>query len=89
MSRGLLGRVPWVAVVFVLLAAYPLVPGLNEGQSLPELARRIVEACLEACRTCGEECERHAHHHEHCRVCAEACHRCEQACQDALAALPF
>lgn len=30
MSRGLLGRIPWVAVAFVLLAAYPLIPGLNE-----------------------------------------------------------
>jgi hypothetical protein len=47
-----------------------------------------VEACLEACRTCGEECERHADHHDHCRVCAEACRRCEQACEDALSALP-
>ncbi len=53
----------------------------------PQLARAVVQACAEACRACGEECERHAGHHEHCRVCAEACRHCEEACQDALSAL--
>ena len=33
----------------------------------------------------GDECERHAEHHDHCRVCADACRRCEQACNDLLA----
>ncbi len=37
-------------------------------------------ACREACRICGSECEGHADHMEHCRVCARACQRCEQAC---------
>lgn len=46
----------------------------------PELARTALQACAEACRVCGEECERHASHHEHCRVCAEVCRRCEEAC---------
>src|SRR5512133_992330 len=38
----------------------------RQTEFVPEVARRVVEACLEACRTCGEERERHAHHHEHC-----------------------
>lgn len=46
-----------------------------------------LEACREACSTCGEECDRHAGHHQHCRVCAEACRRCEQACSDLLGAM--
>jgi hypothetical protein len=46
-----------------------------------------LEACRGVCRTCAEECERHADHHEHCRVCAEACRRCEQACEELLAAM--
>ena len=46
-----------------------------------------LEACREACRTCAEECERHAGMHEHCRICAEACRRCEQACQALLDAM--
>jgi hypothetical protein len=50
----------------------------------PELARPVVQACANACRVCREECERHADHHEHCRVCADACQRCEQACIDVL-----
>ena len=46
----------------------------------PQLARHILEACAQACRICGDECEQHAEHHEHCRVCADACRRCEDAC---------
>jgi hypothetical protein len=45
------------------------------------LARSMLDACVQACRICAEECERHAPHHEHCRVC-EACRRCEQACEE-------
>jgi hypothetical protein len=53
----------------------------------PQLARNMLEACAEACRVCGEECERHGGHHEHCRVCAEACRRCQQACEDLLSSI--
>ena len=52
-----------------------------------EVLRRVIGACEIACRTCAEECARHADHHEHCRVCGEACQRCERACQDALQTL--
>ena len=52
----------------------------------PELTRAALTACRDACRRCGEECERHADMHEHCRICAEACRRCEQACDRLLAA---
>jgi len=51
------------------------------------LTRPLLQACVTACRSSGDECERHAAHHEHCRVCAEACRRCEQACQGLLAAM--
>ena len=30
------------------------------------------------------ECQRHASHHGHCRICADACRKCEVACQQAL-----
>ena len=43
-----------------------------------------LQACLQACRACGAECQKHAHHHQHCAVCAEACRRCEQACNQLL-----
>ena len=46
-----------------------------------------LEACLAACRASAAECERHAHHHEHCRLCAEECRRCERACSELLGAL--
>ena len=51
------------------------------------LTRPLLEACVAICQSCGDECERHAQHHAHCRVCAEACRRCEQACRELLAAL--
>jgi hypothetical protein len=51
------------------------------------LVRPLLQACLEACRACGTECQRHAGHMEHCRVCAEACRRCESACRAMLDSL--
>jgi uncharacterized membrane protein len=49
------------------------------------VTRPLLEACAATCRSCGDECERHAQMHEHCRMCAEACRRCERACRDLLA----
>lgn len=46
------------------------------------LTRAVLEACAQACKACGDECARHAGHHEHCRVCAEACRRCARACRE-------
>jgi hypothetical protein len=51
------------------------------------VTRPLLEACVAACRSCGDECERHAGRYEHCRVCAEACRRCEQACRQLVAAM--
>ncbi|PPD46126.1 MAG: four-helix bundle copper-binding protein [Methylocystis sp.] len=53
--------------------------GSNEA-----LIRTALEGCAMACKICGDECDRHAQHHEHCRICAESCRRCEEACRDAL-----
>ena len=52
----------------------------------PDTQLRALDACLTACRACAAECERHAHHHEHCRLSAEECRRCERACANLLAA---
>ena len=51
------------------------------------ITRPLLEACVATCKSCGDECERHAQHHEHCRICLEACRRCEQACQELLVVL--
>jgi hypothetical protein len=45
----------------------------------------LLKACVRICKSCGDECELHAQHHLHCRVCLEACRRCEQACRELLA----
>ena len=51
------------------------------------VTRALLEACVVTCKSSGDECERHAHLHEHCRVCAEACRHCQQACRELLAAM--
>lgn len=51
------------------------------------VSKAQLEACRQACATCAEECEGHAEHHEHCRLCAEACRSCEQACERLLDAM--
>jgi hypothetical protein len=58
-------------------------------QTQPDRAsqRAALEACLAACRASADECDRHADHHEHCRLCAAECRRCIQACEDLLAGL--
>lgn len=49
----------------------------------PRMIRAALQACAEACRLCGDECDTHGQHGmEHCRICAEACGRCEHACND-------
>ncbi len=50
-----------------------------------EVLRAAIQACELACRTCGEECRKHAQNHDHCRICADACIRCADACRDAIA----
>ena len=52
-----------------------------------DVTRPLLEACIAACRSCGDECERHADHMEHCRICAEQCRSCEEACRSLLAAM--
>src|SRR6185437_8726392 len=37
------------------------------------LVRVVLEACAVASKRCAVECQLHAEHHEHCRVCAQAC----------------
>jgi hypothetical protein len=51
------------------------------------VTRPLLDACVAICKSCGDECERHAQMYEHCRLCQQACRRCEQACRQLLAAL--
>jgi hypothetical protein len=44
------------------------------------VTQRSLEACIRACAASAEECEKHAHHHEHCRVCVEVTRACAAAC---------
>jgi hypothetical protein len=52
-----------------------------------DVTRPLLQACIAICKSCGDECERHARHHEHCRACEQACRRCEQACRKLLDAM--
>lgn len=52
------------------------------------LTRAALQACVTACRSCGEECARHGERGmEHCRVCADECDRCRRACEALLTAM--
>ena len=51
------------------------------------VTKPLLEACIAACKSCGDECQRHATMHAHCQVCELACRRCEQACKQLLAAM--
>jgi hypothetical protein len=51
------------------------------------VTRAQLEACVAACKSCGDECEGHGEHMAHCRICAESCRRCEQACRELLSAM--
>ena len=59
----------------------------RQTHSNPAITRPLLEACVAVCKSCGDECARHAPHYEHCRVCEQACRRCEQACRELLAAM--
>jgi len=51
------------------------------------LTRVVLEACVQACKSCGDQWGENASMHEHCRVCADACRRCQQACRDLVGSL--
>jgi hypothetical protein len=53
----------------------------------PTITKPLLEACVATCKSCGDECARHAPHYEHCRICEHACRRCEQACRELLGVL--
>lgn len=52
------------------------------------LLRSQLQTCAIACKICAAECESHAPHHEHCRICGEVCRECEETCRKLLLALP-
>ncbi|MER7283148.1 four-helix bundle copper-binding protein [Dactylosporangium sp. NPDC000244] len=60
---------------------------LRQGDYDAKLNRALLEACVTACRSCGDECSAHAKKYEHCRICAEACRACEEACRRLLTAM--
>ena len=51
------------------------------------ITRAQLQAYIAACRACGDECEKHAGMHEHCKVCAQACRACQKACSALLASI--
>jgi hypothetical protein len=51
--------------------------------------RDLLVACVRACTSCAEECDRHAKHHPHCAICAEVCRACIRACTGLLESTAF
>ncbi len=46
-----------------------------------EIINAQLHACVVACRVCADECDKHAKHHEHCRICGECCRMCGELCR--------
>jgi hypothetical protein len=51
------------------------------------IAEPLLLACAAICKSCGDECARHAGMYPHCRICEGACRRGEHACRDLLDAM--
>lgn len=47
-----------------------------------DVLRAQMEACIKACETCAEECDKHDN--PHCALCAEMCRECAEDCRKAL-----
>jgi hypothetical protein len=60
---------------------------IRQTESDLDVLRATTVSCALTCQTSAEECEKHASHHEHCRICAEVCRACAKACGDLLATL--
>jgi hypothetical protein len=43
------------------------------------VSRALVQAAIQALKSCGDSCEEHSSRHEHCRICMEACRDTERA----------
>jgi hypothetical protein len=76
-------RLDWVCTG----ACEALARALSVRAGHTETLEALLRACSTACTACAEECERHAAHHEHCRICAEACRACMRSCDELSAAL--
>ena len=59
----------------------------RQTEYVEAISKAQVSSCRQLCVLCAEECERHAEHHEHCRICAEECRRCMEACSAVLDAI--
>jgi len=51
------------------------------------ITRAQLEACAQACRSCGDDVKARPCWVQHCAACAEACRRCEQACRQLIDAI--
>jgi hypothetical protein len=51
------------------------------------VTKPLIQACIASCKSCGDECNRHASRFDHCQVCEQACRRCQQACKELIDAM--
>ncbi|GGM43179.1 four-helix bundle copper-binding protein [Dactylosporangium sucinum] len=51
------------------------------------LLSSLLETCVTACEHSAELCAKHAHHHDHCRLCSQATARCAEMCREVLRGL--
>jgi hypothetical protein len=76
-------RLDWVCAA----ACEALARAFSVRAGHTDTLRALLVAVATASRASAEECEQHAAHHDHCRICAEESRACEQACNSLLHAL--
>lgn len=54
------------------------------NNSNPRTLRSLITACINQVQYTGMQCNEHAQHHEHCRVCSDTCRACENALSEYL-----
>ena len=53
---------------------------MRQTETPNEIVHAQLHACVVACQTCADECDRHSEMHDHCRLCAETCRYCQERC---------
>lgn len=60
---------------------------LRQTETEPFIVKAQLQALIASARACGQECEKHAERHEHCRICMESCRECVESCERMLQTL--
>lgn len=59
----------------------------HQSELTGSLVQEQLQPCITICGECATECQQHARHHAHCRICADVCLQCQESCSYLLTTL--